>query len=409
MSARPADPVLASALWQSYKEKHKVDLHALAGGSDGSPGLLTGCKSLDDILQPGLPYGEGGVCCISSEPEAGARELLEAVITIHLLSSHAATATIIDSVGLDLLSLFNTIKTRLSLQPHINPKLPPRNLDQEATLLLERLSISRVFSFEGLAEALSEFQAACIPLPPPDIPVPRGTVPDSQSSSQEEDLFALVDNPVPPSAPTISSALPDPPTASNGESPPNRLLIIDDLPTIFAPLQRTCYVSSSALLSSLLRSLKHITLSHPVCVVMMNSLTVPTRGKERYASPARASRADQNSDRDDHQDHHQDPDRPRHPGAESGRAVGQGQGQGQGQARGPSIFSSCTSKPLFWHVLDGVGVGMMLHLVPRGGEGRRKEEEGVGCLEVIGDSKGGRRGRFAFFEMGEGRGIRGFT
>ncbi|TKX18198.1 hypothetical protein C1H76_9671 [Elsinoe australis] len=282
------------------------------------------------------------------------------------------------------------MKAHLSRQPHINPNLPPRDLDQEATALLERLSIMRVFSFEGLAEALSEFKSTCDShaTPPANSPTPnpppmKSTIPDSQANEEDEDLFALqVQEPTTTNHPSPS---PQPsPQAQPPSSPISRkLLIIDDLSTIFSPLQRQSYTQSSALLASLLRSTHHLATTHPLSVLLMNSTYAPALSRP---SPRRPDDTATASER-------------------------------KPPPRGPSIFASCAARPMFGHVLDqGAGLHCLVHRVPRtaGDAGRaygEKEGEGrergrgvgwVNCLEVVGDRDWGRGQRFGFFEVGRG-------
>lgn len=75
MAQLPAEPMLASALWQAHKNKR---------GIDGSPEetdlpivsyLKTGCKSVDSAIHPGLPYGTGSITCLSNEVDAGGKEV----------------------------------------------------------------------------------------------------------------------------------------------------------------------------------------------------------------------------------------------------------------------------------------------------------------------------------------------
>ena len=73
-TAAPAEPILASSIWSAQQLSE-----AASDVSDERPAkrrrLLTGCASVDDVLQDGLAYGDGGVCCMSAENGAGAREV----------------------------------------------------------------------------------------------------------------------------------------------------------------------------------------------------------------------------------------------------------------------------------------------------------------------------------------------
>lgn len=70
MTVESAEPILASAL---YKSQLGYD-----NASDEEPKrtcLKTGCAAIDEVLQEGLAYGDGGICCISGEQDSGINEV----------------------------------------------------------------------------------------------------------------------------------------------------------------------------------------------------------------------------------------------------------------------------------------------------------------------------------------------
>ncbi|PNS16394.1 hypothetical protein CAC42_128 [Sphaceloma murrayae] len=375
MDQLPAEAVLASALLQAHQTRRKPAQY-----------LRTGSASVDAAIDPGLPYGAGSVNCISNTPGAAGKELLFSFLISHLLASPSNTASIIDSVEQDLITLLDVTKSRLAQKTYINPNLPPRDLDQEAGGVLDRLNLMRIFSHEELADALSEYRDTLDHQASPQQAISPAanrinTIPDSQSTQADTDLLALLDSApdqvIEPSAPRQAG--------SPAEQTPTSLLIIDDIPTIFSPLLRSSYTHASSLLSSLLRSLYHLTSQHPLCVLLVNGTTTPSRSPDR-------------------------------------RYLAQGAEEEEGrmakrvEQRGPSIFAGCEARPMFHHLVMGVqGVNMLVHRVPRTeGDARAVYAERTGrdqgerirggagtmrwvdCVEVIGDREGGRYQKFGF-------------
>jgi hypothetical protein len=65
MSAQPAQPILASALFDSLNATPNEPVYTRS--SKTGKRVPTGCVAVDDALEGGLDYGKGGVCLISAE------------------------------------------------------------------------------------------------------------------------------------------------------------------------------------------------------------------------------------------------------------------------------------------------------------------------------------------------------
>ena len=65
--AEAAEPVLASTLWSAYESASRLDDGYGSGSAIKRRRILTGCRSVDEAFRDGLTYGEGGICCISSD------------------------------------------------------------------------------------------------------------------------------------------------------------------------------------------------------------------------------------------------------------------------------------------------------------------------------------------------------
>ncbi|KAF2153991.1 hypothetical protein K461DRAFT_320181 [Myriangium duriaei CBS 260.36] len=410
MMAAPVEPVLASALWRAHQAKPVLN------SSHVTSLLLTACRSVDDAILGGLEYGQGGICVASCESDAGGKQFLNAFLISHLLNT-SGNATIIDSQGLNIPALFTSIKAKLSLHPHTNPNLPPRDLDGQAKSILARVKIMRVFDVDGLLEALSELRSSLeddgreLSAEHSPHTGPKSTVPDSQISdnSEDEDLLATASGPGLGQAeqripchqrPSPKGGTTDHPEQSRACS----FVMLDDLSSLLLPIQRNDPTRASALLTNLLRSLRHLTHAHDLAVIIANSTLSMTAG-----SPRR---------------------KPQHPPSDHGPPLAATKAT---PMTSPSIFASCTARPAFAKIMDSADVHLLIHRVPKtaddaravyglpstatqeeksaGGEGnrvvapgrgreggkRRRDAEWVSCVEVLSDRHGARKGRFGFF------------
>ncbi|TKA75294.1 hypothetical protein B0A55_07604 [Friedmanniomyces simplex] len=346
MLPAPAEPILASTLWGL----HPPDQDETPSNPASRPNKLpTGLRRLDGALEGGFDYG--GISCISAEPNSGASAIILAALVSHLLHDPSATAAVIDTtLSFDLRRLHAKLARALQV----------RGRDaREAMPVLERLQIMKVFDFVGLAESVVEVReglergGTASPPHGTEQVAPRATVGDSEGEDEDE----MLDAPTPPSKPTS----PAPQDMPNG-APTPALLIIDSLSRLAAPLIKSNHIQGQALLTSLLRSLSHLTQTHhSLCTLLLNGTTT--------YSPSKSEEP-------------------------------------------PSIFSSCALHPAlgrtFAYLLD---VHLLVHAVPKtAGDARRvydggklesgKDErraEVVEVVEVLLDRGGGRVGKWTGF------------
>ena len=72
MAADAAEPTLASALFAVPSDRNDINETA----TRQRPRFVgTECAAVDHVLQEGLGYGDGGVCCISGDPGSGIDEV----------------------------------------------------------------------------------------------------------------------------------------------------------------------------------------------------------------------------------------------------------------------------------------------------------------------------------------------
>lgn len=332
--ATPAEPLLASNIYLSQKNKESEEHHPAKRRK-----ISSGATSIDNTLDGGFDIGS--ITCITSEPDHGANDLVHGLLVAHLLSSLKATATVIDSShSFDLRRLFRAIEASL-------------RGDREAAIkVLDRLKIMKVFDYVGVSEALVELQeesearAISSSSDPTNKAVPKATIPDSQDDEDEE----VLDSPSPEKKA---------PEDDDGDTEAPNLLIIDSISQLIAPLIKNNYTQGQALLSSLMRSLGHLTRSQDLCTVVLST------------------------------------------------ALSNRPSPGEGIL---SLFRSCTIRPLLGSGLGYlVDVHLYLHRLPRRFAGSHDAESGhqsklgrmVSVLEVVQDRHGGRFGRWSPFEYGE--------
>lgn len=78
MSAKPAEPILASIIYSQLYPENAADNYDSADAQRKRKRrrvVGTGCKTLDETLRGGLVYGAGGLCCVSGEQNAGVGEV----------------------------------------------------------------------------------------------------------------------------------------------------------------------------------------------------------------------------------------------------------------------------------------------------------------------------------------------
>ncbi|CZT25792.1 uncharacterized protein RCC_11461 [Ramularia collo-cygni] len=324
--ATPSEPLLAFNIWSTYHEAN-IDQERPVKRLK----ISSGVSAIDTALDGG--FDVGSVTCITSEPDHGANDLVHGILVAHLLNTPNASATVIDSShSLDLRRLYKAIEASTK--------------NREAAIqVLDRLKIMKVFDYVGLTEAMFELRESLEErAQSPAARAPKATIPDSQDDDEE-----VLDNPPP---------VEELPQEDDVEAP--NLLIIDSISHVIAPLIKNNYTQGQALLSSLMRSLGHLTRTQNLCTVVLSTALTnkPSPGEETL-----------------------------------------------------SLFRSCTVRPLlgpgFGYLLD---VHMYLHRLPRRSaetHGRdsaphgRSSADMVNVLEVVQDKFAGRFGRWAPFVCGE--------
>lgn len=322
-----AEPLLASNIWnaQNFADSSNNERPSKRVK------ISSGVTAIDTALDGGFDVGY--VTCITSEPDHGANDVVHGLLVAHLLSSPDAYATVVDSsLSFDLRRLYKAIEASSE--------------DRNAAIrVLNRLKIMKVFDYIGLVEAMSELQETLeerAGSPSPISSVQKPTIPDSQD---EDD--AMLDSP----SPYQKSAQNDAHASS--------LLIVDSISHIIAPLIKNNYAQGQALLSSIMRSLGHLTRTQSLCtLVLSTAFTNKPKADEETLS----------------------------------------------------MFRSCTIRPVLGNSLGYLlDVHMYLHELPRrskdapgGMQAQRiKSVEMVSVLEVVQDRFQGRFGRWAPFVYGE--------
>ena len=261
--AIPAEPILASVLWEAGRAKGKGKSASRAPGARTPP--KTDIRVVDEALSGCIQYG--GVTCIHGEDGSGGTELCEATLTSHLLNDPSFIATVID-IGstFDLRHIHQSVLSRMRAVSDPN---------QAALQVLERLHIMKIFDFEGLVDAVAEIRQSAqhgnhSSAPQKASPKPpRGTVGDSES---EEELSNT------PSPQIVSPAAPSDSATSS------RLLLINNLHQVISPLIKSNHVQGQALLISFTRSLQLLTKAHNLCTIIVSGTTSYTKWKEESPS-----------------------------------------------------------------------------------------------------------------------------
>ena len=341
--AAHAEPILASALWTAQQvstDEQLSDIQKIAG---------IGCPNTDKVFSRALQYGK--VCCVSVEPQSGGRELCEANIALHLLSSPDASATIINTaVSFDVRKFHRMLLAQLEGQA---------DADQQAIGTLDRLKIMKVFDFEGLTESLSEIRDAMegrnanLDMNGVKDAAPQGTIGDSED--EEEMLLP----PSPPPKQRLELA-----AGTSSEHPHSKsIILIDSISHVAAPTIRNRHAQGQALLMSFMRSLAHLTTMHRLCTIVLNDAIPKANIKDES----------------------------------------------------PSIFTTCAVRPAlgpsFEHVLDA---HLLVHRAPSNATKPRLDDNGqragqfnadnvISIVEILQDRNGNGLGRWSAFTV-DGRG-----
>ncbi|KAF2773111.1 hypothetical protein EJ03DRAFT_306169 [Teratosphaeria nubilosa] len=352
--AAAAEPILASTLSTSHALQREKD--DVTGPLQKRRRVGTSLASIDSALSGGLDYGQ--ISCISSPPEAGASDLVLAILVSHLLSGPDATATVVDStLAFGVRRLHGILVQRVQTQG-----------DDVAGVMkaLDRLKIMKVFDFIGMTEAVSEVrdeleedrpraQARTNAAPPVQLP-PKGTISDSEGDEEK------LDSVTPPQASAQSASEHEP------TKPRSTMLVINSISHLTLPLLKNNHSQAHSLLTSFLRSIGHLTIAHNMCTLLVNGM--------QFHGASQLAKGDP-----------------------------------------PSIFSTCTLRPALGQNLGHLyDLHLLVHEVPRTVEGARRiygggaaprrgqQVESGSVVEVLQDRYDGRVGRWsAFTSASDGR------
>lgn len=346
--AAPAEPILASAIWAT----NEVPTHESLEMFDRT--AINGYPNTDSTFGRALQYGK--MCCVSMEPQSGGRELCEAYVASHLLSSSDATATIIDTgLSFDVRRFHRTLLARLE---------GTSGAEQQALSMLDRLKIMKVFDFEGLTESLAELRDAMdgrnssIHVPGVGDSAPTDTINDSED---DEEML------LPPSPPPKQRLEPAD-CSSSDQRLSKSIILIDSISHVAAPSIRNRHAQGQGFLMSFMRSLAHLTMTHRLCTILINDAIPKAHIKDES----------------------------------------------------PSIFTTCAVRPAlgrsFEHVLD---THLLVHCAPaktvrsvvdqstsRAGD---YNADNVSVVEILQDRDGNGLGRWSAFTVVEGGKVQDFA
>lgn len=262
------EPVLASSLWTGDEILDSLEPPAKKRK------LATGCAQIDESLDGGFDYG--AISCISSEVESGGKELSYSLVATHLLFSPRREATIVDTTN-----SFDVRRLHKRLVLVLQDRRNGEDMKTEAVQVLDRVRIMKAFDFVGMTECVAELREGLevreqvqpqqepetSPMEP-KVPVPRGTVGDSED---EDDM--LDDNePISPEKSSPPSPKLPEPEMKPLEDHPQHLLVIDNITYVASPIIKNSHVQGQALLATFMRSLAHLTKTHDICALLHNAV-----------------------------------------------------------------------------------------------------------------------------------------
>ncbi|KAK5296673.1 hypothetical protein LTR16_000294 [Cryomyces antarcticus] len=342
------------------------------------------------------------------------------VLTTHLLASHTSHATVIDTAGaFDVLRLQKIAAQRLkaadgrpsNAHVHVDVGL---SVDQ----MLERVKIMRVFDFVGLVEAVGEVREelesesavheAERGLHGRDHDATRPTVADGQDA---EEMLMGDEPPTGPRDEAAGQQQQEQQTTTHQER--YGMIIVDNITQVAAPIVKSNYIQGHALLTSLLRTLTHLTRTHALCTVLVNTAVA-------YRPSGSGSTAPPHNDDAANPHPHPDPtavaDAPPLPPHDPSHAAAPPPSADEL----PSIFAASTARPAlarpFPYLVDlhlFASLARSASSLPRRGDGnsgvrerraRGAREAGEGCVgvEVLADRCHGRVGRWGGFVVRDG-------
>ncbi|EME87211.1 uncharacterized protein MYCFIDRAFT_169070 [Pseudocercospora fijiensis CIRAD86] len=151
----PAEPILASNLYTLETANQTPPPEVLP--NQWQPPLKT--SSLTNDFNFNFTSNSLNYITTPSRPET--QDLLQTLLTTHLLSSKTSTATVIDStLDFDVRKLHNTLKAQIKTSLQLPTSSHHHHSEEDTTLQhLSRVKISKIFDLKGLIETISEVQA----------------------------------------------------------------------------------------------------------------------------------------------------------------------------------------------------------------------------------------------------------
>jgi hypothetical protein len=418
ISARPAEPILASLLIDSSTLDVCFDglnRSTLLETPSHTPEVLrTGSGSLDDAL--GKTFQRGRVVTFSSETSSPRDDLTKTLLVDCLTKDSESEIAVIDTTGnFDVIGLYTRILRRLEKEPDILVRQVENvGVEQEkervAAGILDRVRIMRVFDFVGMREAVGELRDelegqsrsndeviktinADRKTDPP-LPRKRTEVADSEDEdeelekSEDEMLFDTETSTADP------APVPEPATSSSTQAEPTppskiRVILVDNLAHVLNPVLKKDAVSANTMATTFLTALSNLTHSHSLHTILLNPCTAP-----RAVSPSRQAAT------------HQAPQ-------QQGISAPQ-QSYTPQPPPPPSIFSSNAAVPALMNLLSRfTDTHVLLTMMPRrkmdakvyyadtGGRerGKRRGVEMVGVVEIVAGRWDDRVGAWQAFDM----------
>nr|POE88152.1 putative dna repair protein rad51 like 4 [Quercus suber] len=242
------EPILASTLYLTHQ------------AIDPAPKLASGLSVLDEILAGGFVYGH--ISCISAvEKDSCASELTVQLLIQHLTATNdvSSDAALIDTtLSFDVRSFHQRVLAALIERGEVDAHA-------QALTVLKRLRIMRTFDFVGLVECVTELSDSLerdTHAQTGKNIASRGTIADSQ----DESVDALLDRSPTPSSQDISLTY-------RGRT----LLIVDNFTQPVLGQLKTNHIQGHIVLTSLLRTLSHLTTTYGLATILMNKAIADNR------------------------------------------------------------------------------------------------------------------------------------
>ncbi|KAL8728872.1 MAG: hypothetical protein Q9166_005112 [cf. Caloplaca sp. 2 TL-2023] len=346
--------------------------------------VSSGNKAIDtQALEGGFRYGE--IASIAGASGTGKTLLVFQAIASLLIAHDKGEVALIATIDPPLARLRDILVSRL-VRHDQGPECeesgyvyrkqssvvhPPEDLQSRVASMLDRVRLSRVFDFPGVAEAIGEIGARLDE---------TERIRDAENNANHQSREQSRERSIADSEDEVeSSSLPDADASATEntttakdqlEAPlslPASMIVIDSIANVVGSMMAKSQVQGHAMLASCMRSLQHLTRRCNACTLVVNAAV-----SLRFQSPQYHRKAD---------DH-------------------------------VSVFASTLGKPaLGKHFSYLVDTSIFLSTLPRSKDDTdiayndRHEERDfaeVGVIEVLKDRHGGREGRWSAFTIDMG-------